>query len=375
MRILQMNIDNNGKGGAYVLIYNISKQISNIDKNVVFDYLTMDHFIATDSMSPGPESKLYEANLRKNRLIGHIELPSYVYKVLKENRYDIVHINSELTWKMLLYAVPAKRAGVKHILLHAHSTGIDGDHRVVKSICQSVARPFLPTVSNELLACSKEAAEYVFGKRFLKKCKCKILKNGIDTEKYSYSEDLRRNTRASLGINDDCCLIGNTSRIAYQKNSFYLAEIFYKYHETNKNSKLLYVGCGEANYKRQILDFIKDKGIDDSVIFLDELDSVEGILSALDVFVFPSRFEGLGISLIEAQSSGLPCIISTKVPKMAIITNNVKVLSVEMDTSVWADAISESYGIRDKNASQKVDKAGFNISSTARTLLDFYKSL
>lgn len=368
-----MNIDNKGTGGAYVLIRRIEELLSS--QGVVFDYLTMRSFDEKEPLMPCQGSKQYNANLRKNRLIGHIKLPFYVYKIVKENEYSVIHINSDMSWKMLLYAVPSRIAGAKHIILHAHSTGIDGDHKFVKRICQIIAAPFMRFYGDRLLACSDEAAEYVFGKRFCSEKGYNVIKNGIDINKFKFDELQRISIRKELGVKDDELLIGNTSRIAYQKNPLFLAKVFYELNKKMPNSKLLFVGGGDEKYIKMVRDYVNSHDLKDKVIFLGHLDSVAPYLSALDVFVFPSLFEGLGISLIEAQAAGLPCVISDKVPSLAIVTKDAHVLSLTISHDKWAIEIQALAGIRTQDAHTVVEKSGFTTESAAKELLKVYMGL
>lgn len=367
-----MNIDNKGTGGAYVLIRRIEELLSS--QGVVFDYLTMRNFDEKEPLMPCRGSKQYNASLRKNRLVGHIKLPFYVYKVVKENKYKIIHINSEMSWKMLLYAIPSRIAGAEHIILHAHSTGIDGDHKFVKRICQILAAPFMRFYGDQLLACSDEAAEYVFGKKLCSERGYKVIKNGIDINKFKFDELQRTSIREELGVRDDELLIGNTSRIAYPKNPLFLAEVFFELNKKIPNSKLLFVGGGDEKYIKLVQGYVKAHDLKDKVIFLGHLDSVAPYLSALDVFVFPSLFEGLGISLIEAQAAGLPCVISDKVPSLAIVTRDAHALPLTASKEKWAMEIQALAGTRTSDAHIVVERSGFTTESAARELLELYMS-
>lgn len=373
MRILQMNIDNKGTGGAYVLIRRIEEILSS--EGVNFDYLTMRRFDENAPLMPCCGSKQYNADLRKNRLIGHIKLPFYVYKVVRKNNYKIIHINSDMSWKMLLYAIPSRMAGANCIILHAHSTGIDGDHKLVKRMCQIIASPFMKFYGDQLLACSDEAADYVFGRKLCLKKGYKIIKNGIDIKKFKFDELQRTSIRKELGVRDDELLIGNTSRIAYQKNPLFLMEVFFQLNKKMPNSKLLFVGGGDEKYIKLVQNYVNSHGLKDRVIFLGHLDSVAPYLSALDVFVFPSLFEGLGISLIEAQAAGLPCVISDKVPSLAIVTKDAHVLPISLSHDKWAREIQSLAGIRTTDAHIVVGKSGFTTEGAAEELLKIYKSL
>ena len=374
-RILQMNIENKNMGGAYVLIRRCEEEIRRLDESYIFDYMSMNEFDSDTDLYPLEGSRIFSAQLRKNRLIGHIKLPFYVYNQLKDNNYEVVHIHSELAWKMLLYAGPAKLAGVKHIVLHAHSTGIDGKFRTLKSVCQHISKGFIPMVSKNFLACSEEAADFVMGKSVFEKYHGMVLKNGIDLEKFSFSEEKRKKIRKELNIEDDTILIGNTSRIAYQKNPLYLIEVFGELKKLQPNIKLLFVGGGDEWIIRDIEKMLVEKHLNDDVIFLGHRKDIDEILCALDIFVFPSRFEGLGISLVEAQTAGLPCFISDRVPELAKVLNTTYKISIDEKPDVWAKKINEIIGTRKENAVKEMRNAGFELKDTAADLKRYYDDL
>ena len=156
IRVCHANNDNKGVGGAYIITRRVENEIRKY--GFIFDYITMDEFIkrGDKDLDLLPGSIAHSARLRKNRLIGHIKLPFYAYNVFKKEKYKIVHIDTDLAGKALLYAIPAKLSGSK-VIVHSHSTGIDGDHRLLKGFAHKLGRQMLPIFTDRYLACSQNA--------------------------------------------------------------------------------------------------------------------------------------------------------------------------------------------------------------------------
>lgn len=375
--ILQVNIDNINKGGAYELVKNVENEIAKSNHKIIFDYFTMDRFDYNQKQNYS--SKLYSANLRKNRLIGHFQLPFIFYSFLKKNKYNIIHIHSDTAWKLLLYVIPAKLEGVPHIICHSHSVGIDGDHKSVKKTLHYIAKLLLPSGNRMVyLACSPEAEKWMFKKKKLKKTKNKIIKNGIDVNIFSFSEYKRKKQREKLNLGNKL-VIGNTSKISNIKNPFFMLNVLENLLAKGIATKLLLVGNSDTVVLEKLRQEIKEKKLEDSVIIYGQTDHVEDLLDAMDIFVFPSKFEGLGISLIEAQTNGLPSLVSDTVPVFAKISKDTKYLSLNLGAQTWATEVENCfhryYKYDRKKGKKEAINANYDIKMTANQLIDLYKSL
>lgn len=219
----------------------------------------------------------------------------------------------------------------------------------------------IPTVK---LAPSTEAAEYTFGKNCVKKGEVFILKNAIPIENFTFNVERRNKVRKELGIQNKF-VVGHVGRFAHQKNHSFLIDIFSEIVKMNSESVLLLVGEGEL--KSEIEGKIKELNLDDKVLFLGVRSDVADLMMAMDVFVFPSLFEGLPNSVIEAQATGLPCIISSNITKEVKVTELVKFMSINENPEQWAiNALQYKNGYQRKDMTLQLTKNGYNIKDVTR---------
>ncbi|MBT2290575.1 glycosyltransferase family 1 protein [Paenibacillus albidus] len=278
--------------------------------------------------------------------------------------HKIVHGHMRSTAS--IYLPIAKKFGIKTIA-HSHSTSNGfGISAAVKNIMQYPIR----YSSNYLFACSQKAGEWLFGKYQFKKSNSHIIKNAIESDKYKFNITKREKLRKELGI-EGKFVIGHVGRFCHPKNHEYLIEIFECIHKLDNNSLLLLIGEGELFDK--IKEKVNKRRMSDAVMFLGNRSDVSDLLQCMDTFVFPSKFEGLGISVIEAQASGLPCIISHNIPIEAHITNLVKILALDQKPYEWAESILKAKDNSSRiDMSEEIEKSGYNINSTAKWLEKFY---
>ena len=240
-------------------------------------------------------------------------------------------------------------AGVKKRIAHHHQAYVSECHPglragitdFLKRILCFILRIPCKMFATHWLACSEAAAINGWGKNSVKKGEVIILPNAIDPERFKFDEKARKEIRARYGIKDDDFVIGHVGRFYPQKNHDFLIDVFYEVHKQKPSAKLLLLGDGPLQEK--IRKKVKDLGIADSIIFAGLQKGPAPFYSAMDVFAFPSLWEGLGIVLLEAQYNGLPCVVSEVVPKEAEISDGIT--SMDLNTSVqeWAkDVISLS---------------------------------
>ena len=242
--------------------------------------------------------------------------------------YDTYHINTYHA--MALFSViGARMAGVSRIIVHSHNTN------AVHPTLHKLVRPVLNLLKFEKFACSDEAGEWMFGKRKMRQGKVKIVKNGIDTKAYQFDENIRKQKRADLGIVDSTKVIGHIGRFNFQKNHSFLIDIFEESSKNHDDCKLLLIGRGEL--EDDIRAKVKEKGLDDKVLFLGVRSDVNELLMAMDVFLFPSLFEGLGIVLIEAQAAGLRSVCSSIIPEEATMTDDIIRVPLDASADKWAE--------------------------------------
>ena len=233
----------------------------------------------------------------------------------------------------------AKLGGAK-VCIYRSSNSQTGSNsqlnQLIHKICLFMPRHF----ANVRIAPSTEAAEFMFGKDYVKKKKVNIIHNGLDINLFAFSFDARKKVREELAITEDEIVVGHVGRFNYQKNHSFLIDIFYEYNKNDPNSKLLLVGMGEL--EEDIKAKVDSLGLAQNVVFAGLRNNIPDILSAMDIFVFPSLYEGMPNTVIEAQASGLPCLISDTITQEANITSLVTYYSITASAKEWAELIHKS---------------------------------
>lgn len=286
---------------------------------------------------------------------------------LKEHpEYHIIHGHSRGTAP--IYLKEAQRHG-RITILHCHSNAYG---RGIKGKIRYIWQLPLRKLADYNFACSYDSGVSQFGRNG----KFKVIKNGIPTRLYSWNPTMRKTKRQEFGLDDEELVIGNVARFEEPKNHKFLLKIFSEIQKINPRSKLLLVGQGtlEKAIRKQTIEL----GIEDHVIFTGVRSDVNELMQAMDVFVLPSYFEGLGIVNVEAQTAGLPCFVSDKViPQEVNLTNLMHYIPLSASPKEWAQKIlEEKINIKNrKDMSSKIIEAGFDIESTCNILCEFYKGL
>jgi len=369
-KVLHANDDNVNLGGAFLIAYRVEKYLR--EYGFSYDYVSMDHFSNENNPFKIPEDDItYSAYLRNNRFLGHIKLPFYINRVLKNNNYKIIHIDTDAAWKGLLYAVPAKKNNVK-VLLHSHSTGIDGQAKGIKSICEFFAKKMLPKYVDKYIACSNEAREWMAPNGDIEKIE--FVFNGIDYNEFYFSESEREEYRSRLQLNE-CLVLGNVAALMERKNQRFIIEIFNEIHKKISNSKLLLVGDDKGSYGDQCKDLVGKYGLNDCVYFIGISSNIREILNAMDVFVIPSFFEGAPLSLYEAEATGVVCIASDSISKDAVICEWCSQYSLKKPVGEWADKIIELYSNTSNEREKRRLPEKYSIKNMASILSDIYSEM
>lgn len=278
--------------------------------------------------------------------------------------YKIVHAHVRST--AAIYLGIAKKNGCIAIA-HSHSTSNGkGIPAVVKNCLQFPIR----YIADYMLACSDEAGKWLFGKKAINQNKYWLIPNVIDCQRFSYSSDHRRAVRRTLNLTD-VIVIGHVGRFTEAKNHSFLLEVFAEICNSRKDVRLLLVGDGML--KREIELKSKLLGVADKIIMVGEKVNTEDYYQAMDLFVFPSLWEGLGIAVVEAQASGLPVVISERIPQSVITEENVEVLSLNEGASIWAKKIIQllETSSRNEKEPEKTWKK-FDVVQVAQKLQEFY---
>lgn len=285
-------------------------------------------------------------------------------ELLRSEKYDILHLNI-FHGLSLCYACLAEREGVPVRIAHSHNTALRQSRtRVFKQLIHQTAKELFTGSATELWACSEAAAEFLFSKRILQANGAQFVPNGIDTNRFRFDAAIRNEVRKELGL-DGKFVIGNIGRLCYQKNQDFLLDVFSEVVRCRPESRLLLIGEGEAeaDLRRKAARL----GISDAVIFYGTSSHIEQLLWAMDVFAFPSRFEGLGIAAVEAQAVGLPVLCSEHVPDEACVTPQLQFLALHDGAARWAEKLLELGSSRYDRAesASAVRKAGFDIADVS----------
>lgn len=349
IKILQI-MDGKSYGGICKLFTEIEKNISN---DIRFNYLTA-NFI---------NDKFYNLNIDRKKLKGRIIYNYRLFNFLKKHKYDIVHINSGAFFFTFFCVIICKLSGNKKIIVHSHNTP---KINKLKKILIILLNPLYRKLTNIHLSCSKEASKSLFTKTD----DVIILKNGIDTNKYKYNEKTRNEYRKELNL-ENKIVYGHIGRFDKQKNHDFLIDLFYEI-QKEQDAILLLIGNGklEVNIKEKV----KKLKIEDKVIFLEFRYDIDKLLNAMDIFIFPSHYEGLGIVVIESLTSGLQTFASSGIPEEANISNNFhKIYSYNIDD--WKKQILNTKLNNRKNAYKDTIKSGYDIKETSKQLESIYKDL
>ncbi|MBR2465184.1 MAG: glycosyltransferase [Clostridia bacterium] len=280
-------------------------------------------------------------------------------------RYDIVH-NHQTFLAPLLIRVK-KQLGAKKLLTHAHATKFSDTN--IKGIRNGILSFPSRFISDALVACSKDAGVALFGKAF--KRKGKVIHNAINTDVFIYNEQLRTEMRKTLDLGGSF-VIGHVGNMTPPKNHSFLLDVFREALQIRPDAKLLLIGDGYL--RAQLEEKIEKLGLRQKVLLLGVQSDVFRYFNAMDVFLFPSLFEGLGIVLVEAQTNGLKCVYSDKVPMEADCNTakNIR-LSLKAPAYEWAKQICS---VQERtNNTKAIQQNGYDISLAANELIEYYISV
>lgn len=283
-----------------------------------------------------------------------------LYCILGEG-YDVLHVHGN-SGTMIIETALAKLRGVKKVIVHAHSASTN------HPLANAIMKYPMMFMADERLACSKVAGKWLYGKRMYM-----VLNNAIDIEKYRFDAQKRRHYREEFGVKDEEFLIGHIGHFTAQKNHFFLLDVFKAYHNLNPRAKLLLIGDGPD--QQQVKDKAKELGIWERIVFTGLRSDVANIYSALDLFLLPSRWEGLPLVMVEAQANGLPMLVSDVITKDASCTDRVFRKPLSAGSDAWVEEIEEIAGMPCAHADDLtglIGACGFDIFKEAETLRNIY---
>ena len=349
--------------GIETLLVNVLKNIDKDKFKVDFLVVANKKYFYTDEVLKYG-SKIYTYPFKK---VYKILVPFFFLKeifVLLKNKYDVVHCHFYFSSGIILFL--AWLCGVKTRIVHSHNEREMFAPKPLKKIFTKIMQKIIDVFATEKIACSQKAGIALYGK----KSKFTIINNGIDVSKFKYDIKVRNKIRKEFNIENNF-VIGHIGRFDEQKNHVFLIDIFNEILKYKKNALLLLIG--EGVLKDKIKEKVNSLKIEENVRFLSARSDVNEIYQAMDVFLFPSRYEGLGIVAIEAQCSGLPCFISDCIPKEVIVCNTTTI-SLNKSANEWANIILEkTKELNRVDASEQIIGSGFSFTNTINDFEKLYE--
>ncbi len=345
-----------GRGGLESMLMNYYRHIDR--SRVQFDFLVHRDFEADyDKEIQSLGGKIYHIS----RLIPwsnqyRRELKSFFQA---HSEYKIVHVHQDCLSSVALRC--AKECGIPVRIAHSHNSNQDKN---IKYLIKLHYMKKIPKYATSFFACSQTAGEWMFRRK-----EFQILNNAIDAKKYQGDLKTADMIRDQYALNGKL-VVGHVGRFRKQKNHEFLIDIFDALIKRNPDSVLLLAGDGDL--QSVIAEKVQQLGLTDKVRFLGACSNVDQLLQAMDVFVFPSLYEGLPVTMVEAQAAGVPCVISDKVPPECIITDLVTRKSLQDSPESWAEEILKHQNRNHENTYDRICTAGFDIEANARKLQAFY---
>lgn len=281
--------------------------------------------------------------------------------------YSAIHCHTSLNSGVVLKVATKHNIPIR--IAHSHTTKPGKNVTIPFFMYSILMRWYITNKATHLVACGRDAGNYLFGSSPFSK-KGILINNGIVTEKFQIDSELRKKTRNEFDLDAADLVVGHVGRFSEEKNHDFLIRVFKEVSTEISSSKLLLIGIGPLQEK--IIEQVKVLGIADRVIFANQREDIPALLQSLDVFVFPSIFEGLPVSLVEAQASGLPCIISDAVTSEIKITNLAEFMSLELSVKEWAEAIISKRKYKRVDVTQEVIRNGYDIQEVCKKLKKIY---
>lgn len=359
------------RGGLENLIMNIYRNIDR--KKVQFDFLvTREEKGVFDEEIKELGGVIF--NIPNIKDVGYIKYIKNLREFFKNHsEYKVIHCHRDALCSV--YLKQARKVNVPIRIAHSHNTKLV-EPKGLKGKCNILVKEYFrkstTKYATHYFACGREAGEWLFGKNN----KVKVINNGVDLNKFIYSEEIRREIRNQIGIEENILVIGNVARFSLQKNHEYLINIFKEINDKIPESKLLLIGGGPL--EKQIRDKVERLGLEKNVIFMGVRNDVNALLMGMDIFLMPSLFEGLPVSMIEAQATGLHCMISdTITTEVDLGLGLVEFLPLD-NTEKWISSIENIYvelmnrQNNRKSKNEYIVERGYDIKNISQKLTKFY---
>lgn len=363
-------------GGAESRIMDLYRQIDR-------DLIQFDFLVHSDEKPRKPQ--YFDEEIKK--LGGNIyvlpKMKLYNYRAycqavknFFQTHHEFVAVHGHMTSTAAIYLPIAKQYGIPRTLAHARSAGVD---KGMKGLATRILRYRLADKAEDCFACSKEAAISVFGQKAYDAGRVTIFPNAINPDRFAFRQEIRQNIRGKLNLGEDF-VVGHVGRFHYSKNHEYLIRVFAAFkekYEKQSGKRAVLLLLGEGALMEQAKELCRTLGIEKEVIFAGNCGNVEEYYNAMDLFCFPSRFEGLPGTVVEAQANGLPCIISDRITTEVGVTGLVSYESIDKSPEDWAALLMEKAVHMGERRSyiEEIADAGFDVRRQAEKLQAYYLEL
>lgn len=366
IRVLQVTGIMN-RGGAETMIMNLYRKIDRT--KIQFDFIENSlERAAYDDEIESLGGKIYRCPHFNGK--NYLQYKKWWKEFFNQHKTEYGIIHGHIGSTAAVYLKEAKRNGL-FTIAHSHSSGFSLS---LGSILYRLLSYNTRNIADYFFACSDSAGRDRFGKNIVNKSNYRVLNNAIDTDLFKYDVKARNEVRNELSLVNSY-VIGHIGRFEPVKNHRFIIKVFKQIKKIDKRDfKLLLVG--EGILKSDIEDYANELGIADDVVFTGMRTDVNRLIQAMDIFIFPSLYEGLPVTLVEVQSSGLPCVISDKVPSESIMTKDlVTVKRLDESSEEWAEHIIKRTGEERVSRTDDIIAKGYDISKTSKELMDFYMNI
>lgn len=359
-----MIIGNTERGGAQAYVLNV---LRSIDRSIFQIDIAVN-----ESVPDGydDEIKALGSNIYffpKFKFVNFWEFRNIWEEICKGHKYNIIEAHATNAASVIFRI--ARKYGI-HTIAHSHSAGYRGN--IIEKCIKKAFSKFTKYESDYWFACSDLAAERLFGKKYRSYPRYYDIPNAIDTTQFLYDEDKHYRIRQALGIDRNTIVIGHVGSFTEPKNHTFLIDIFYELKKEKRNYVLLLIGDGPL--KETIEEKTKKLGLSTEVFFIGNVQNVNDYMMAMDILLFPSVFEGFPVALVEAQTTGLPCVISDSITKDVNQTELIHRLSLNLSAKEWAQKIMDSISMTTdrKKYFEILNKSQFDIRKNTAFLMELY---
>lgn len=365
-----------------VLHIGLSETLGGIERFLINVYNNKPDIIDMDFIATGEQLHYDFSSMITNNKSYHVfhvaktSSPLYhfldIYHIIKQNHYDIIHIHKNSLANPLAI-IAARMAGKSAIIIHSHNTQPSG-HRIVGSLFHKFNKFWLPYLATKWLACSALAGNWLFPSHDYQ-----VVHNAINLDDFYYRPDVRERKRRALGL-ENCFVIGSVARISDQKNQLFMVDIMKAITEHHQNVRMLLIGGkNETAEGQRYLEQLKKKidalQLGSYIKLLGSRDDVKDYYQVFDVYLQPSKYEGLCIAAIEAQAAGLPCVVSDVLSKETKIIKEYTTVSLSQPAERWSKIILALHGMPRFNKKSELEKAGYSMQEEISLLKSVYQSL